>query len=388
MLNFTLHAPTKVLFGKDQIANLPTVLPSNSRVLVIYGGGSIKRNGVLDSVRKALGDRFYVEFGGIEPNPDFATLMQAVEIARRERIDFLLAVGGGSVADGTKFIAAAINYAGDPWHILTNAARGELQLTSAVPMGVVLTLPATGSEMNSGAVVSRRETGDKLYFTSDLVFPKFAVLDPVATFTLPPRQTANGVIDAFVHIAEQYLTYPVNAKVQDRMAEGLLQTLIEEGPKVLAHPEDYDARANIMWAATMALNGYIGAGVPQDWSTHMIGHEITAMHDLDHAQTLAVVLPSMLQARRVHKREKLLQFADRVWGLRSGSDDERMDAAIQATRDFFERMGVPTQLSRYGIDVPRMDEIVSKLSEHGMTALGEHADIGLDISRAVLKNAA
>ena len=388
MLNFTLHAPTKVLFGKGQIAELASVLPADSRVLVTYGGGSIKRNGVLDSVRSALGDRFHVEFGGIEPNPDYATLMRAVEVARRERIDFLLAVGGGSVADGTKFIAAAIHYPGDPWGILTSAARGELKLESAVPMGVVLTLPATGSEMNSGAVVSRRETGDKLHFTSDLVFPKFAVLDPVATFTLPPRQTANGVVDAFVHTMEQYLTYPVNAKVQDRMAEGLLQTLIEDGPKALANPEDYEARANVMWAATMALNGYIGAGVPQDWSTHMIGHEITAMHDLDHAQTLAVVLPAMLQERREQKREKLLQYAERIWGLRSGSEAARIDGAIKATRDFFERMGVATRLSTYGIDEPRIDEIVAKLQEHGMTALGEHADVSLDVSRAVLQAAA
>lgn len=387
MLNFKLYAPTKILFGKGQIAELISVLPAESRVLVTYGGGSIKRNGVLDSVREALGKTVFLEFGGIEPNPDYATLMNAVELARSNGIDYLLAIGGGSVIDGTKFIAAAINYRGEPWNILTGAARGELYLESAVPVGVVLTLPATGSEMNGGAVISRRDTGDKLVFHSELVIPKFAILDPATTYSLPPRQTANGVVDAFVHTVEQYLTYPVNAKVQDRMAEGLLQTLIEEGPKLLKSSDDYEARANVMWAATMALNGYIGAGVPQDWATHMIGHEITAMHNLDHAQTLAVVLPAMLQARRESKREKLLQYAERVWGLQNDSEESRITDAIQATRDFFERMGVPTQLSDYGVKEPRIGEIVAKLDEHGMTALGEREDVTLEISHEVLKAA-
>ncbi|CAG9180117.1 alcohol dehydrogenase [Cupriavidus pampae] len=387
MFNFNLHAPTKVLFGKDQIAGIAAEIPAEARVLITYGGGSIKRNGVLDAVRKALGDRVVFEFGGIEPNPDYATLMNAANLGLEKQVDFLLAVGGGSVADGTKFIAAAMRFKGDAWEILAKRSVAA-SLESAVPIGVVLTLPATGSEMNAGAVISRRETGDKLDFHSAHVFPRFAVLDPVTTFTLPERQTINGVVDAFVHTTEQYLTYPVNAKVQDRMAEGILLTLIEDGPKVLAHPEDYDARANVMWAATMALNGFIGAGVPQDWATHMVGHELTAMHGLDHAQTLAIVLPSMLAARREQKREKLLQYAERVWNIREGSEAERIDAAIEATRAFFERMGASTRLSGYGIDASRIEDIVSKLEEHGMTALGEHGDITLDISRKVLLAAA
>jgi NADP-dependent alcohol dehydrogenase len=334
-------------------------------------------------VRAALGERVVAEFGGIEPNPDYATLMRAVALGRAQAIDFVLAVGGGSVADGSKFIVAAMPYEGDPWEILT----GQGKVKSAVPLGVVLTLAATGSEMNSGAVISRRETGDKLFFGSEKVFPRFAVLDPSTLYSLPPRQTANGVVDAFVHTVEQYLTYPVNAKVQDRMAEGLLLTLIEEGPKVLENPSDYDARANVMWAATMALNGYLGAGVPQDWSTHMLGHEITAVHGLDHAQTLAIVLPAMLAARREPKRAKLLQYAERVWGLREGSEDARIAAAIDATRAFFERMGVPTKLSGHAITEPRLDAILAKLQAHGMTKLGEHGDVTLDVSRAVLEAA-
>ena len=381
MNNFNLYVPTRVLFGQGQIATLAKQVPAGSRVLVTYGGGSILGNGVMAQVRQALGERLVAEFGGIEPNPDYATLMRAVVAGREHGIDFVLAVGGGSVADGSKFIAAALHYEGDPWELLT----GQGKVKSAVPLGVVLTLAATGSEMNSGAVISRRETGDKLFFGSEKVFPRFAVLDPSTLFSLPERQTANGVVDAFVHTIEQYLTYPANAKVQDRMAEGLLLTLLEEGPKLLASPTDYDARANVMWAATMALNGYLGAGVPQDWSTHMLGHEITAVHGLDHAQTLAIVLPAMLAARREPKRAKLLQYAERVWNLREGSDDARIDAAIEATRAFFERMGVPTRLSGHGIREPRLDAILAKLQAHGMTALGEHGDVTLDVSRAVLE---
>ena len=383
MNNFNLYVPTRVLFGQGQIAGVAKQVPAGARVLVTYGGGSVLANGVMDQVRAALGERIVAEFGGIEPNPDYATLMRAVTLGREQGIDFVLAVGGGSVADGSKFIVAGIPYEGDPWDLLT----GKGKVKTAVPLGVVLTLAATGSEMNSGAVISRRETCDKLFFGSEKVFPRFAVLDPSTLFSLPERQTGNGVVDAFVHTIEQYLTYPANAKVQDRMAEGLLLTLIEEGPKLLANPSDYDARANVMWAATMALNGYLGAGVPQDWSTHMLGHEITAVHGLDHAQTLAIVLPAMLAARREPKRAKLLQYAERVWGLTEGTEDSRIDAAIDATRAFFERMGVPTRLSGHGIREPKLDAILAKLEAHGMTKLGEHGDVTLEVSRAVLESA-
>ncbi|MGL5037608.1 MAG: iron-containing alcohol dehydrogenase, partial [Aeromonas sp.] len=284
MNNFTLHTPTKILFGKGQIAQLREQLPSDARVMITYGGGSVVRSGLLAQIRSELAGMTLFEFGGIEPNPAYETLMGAVELARVERVDFLLAVGGGSVLDGTKFIAAAAPYdlAKEPWHILETVGS---DVHAAIALGSVLTLPATGSEMNMGAVITRRSTGDKLHFFSPFVMPRFAVLDPELTYTLPERQVANGVVDAFVHTVEQYLTYPVNAKVQDRFAEGLLLTLIEEGPKALAEPQNYDVRANIMWSATMALNGLIGAGVPQDWATHMLGHELTALHGLDHAQT-------------------------------------------------------------------------------------------------------
>ncbi|PWC20210.1 alcohol dehydrogenase [Brenneria roseae subsp. roseae] len=386
MLNFILHTPTKILFGEGQIAELSKEIPADARILITYGGGSIKRNGVLDQVHQALEGRNVLEFSGIEPNPTYETLMKAVDIVRAEKIDFLLAVGGGSVVDGTKFIAAAADYqaAPDPWHILETTGA---HITSGIAMGAVLTLPATGSESNSGAVITRRATGDKQHFFSPHVQPVFAVLDPVVTYTLPERQIANGVVDAFVHTIEQYLTYPIDARVQDRFSEGLLLTLIEEGPRALSEPQNYKVRANVMWSATMALNGLIGAGVPQDWATHMLGHELTAMHGLDHAQTLAIVLPSMLTAKKAQKRAKLLQYAERVWNLRDGSEDQRIDGAIAATRDFFEKMGVPTRMSDYQLDGSTIPAMVAKLEEHGMTALGEHHDITLADSQRIYEAA-
>ena len=384
MNNFTFHNPTRILFGQGRIADIAREVPAGARILITYGGGSVVKTGTLAEVKAALAGYTVFEFGGIEPNPTYETLMQAVELARREKIDFLLAVGGGSVIDGTKFIAAAIPFAGEPWDIL--AKRAPVKTTIA--FGSVLTLPATGSEMNNGAVITRRASNDKLAFSNSRLYPRFSVLDPTKTFTLPPRQIANGVVDAFVHITEQYLTYPVDAKVQDRFAEGLLLTLIEEGPKALKEPENYAVRANIMWTATLALNGLIGAGVPNDWATHMLGHELTALHGLDHAQTLAVVLPAMLQVRREEKREKLLQYAERVWGLKDGDADARIDQAIEKTRQFFESMQVPTRLSGYGIGQDAIPALLAQLERHGMVKLGERQDVNLDRSKQVFELAA
>lgn len=384
MQNFTFYNPTRILFGTGRIADLAREVPANARVLITYGGGSILKNGTLAEVKNALKNVTLFEFSGIEPNPTYETLMQAVELARRENIDFLLAVGGGSVIDGTKFIAAAIPFAGDPWDILAKRAK----VASTVPFGTVLTLPATGSEMNNGAVITKRSSNDKLAFSHRLLYPVFSVLDPTKTYTLPPRQIANGVVDAFIHIIEQYLTTAADAKVQDRFAEGLLLTLIEEGPKALKEPENYAVRANLMWTATMALNGLIGAGVPNDWATHMLGHELTALHGLDHAQTLAIVLPAMLQVRREEKREKLLQYAERVWGLHADDDDARIDLAIEHTRIFFESLGVPTRLADYGIGKEAIPALLAQLERHGMSALGEHGTLTLEGSRQVFELAA
>ena len=383
MQNFTFHNPTRIVFGEQTIAELAALIPDEAKVLLTYGGGSIKQNGVYDQVVAALEGRVFFEFAGIEPNPSFDTLLKATALLKSEQLDFILAVGGGSVIDGSKFIAAAACYDGDSWDLLC----GKAKVQQAVPLGCVLTLPATGSESNGNSVVTRYSTQEKMAFSSPLVYPQFAVLDPTTTYSLPPRQVANGVVDAFVHVMEQYLTYPVNAPVQDRFAEGLLQTLIEQGPQALQQPQDYGVRANVMWAATMALNGLIGVGVPQDWATHMIGHEITALHGLDHAQTLAIVLPALIQQQRQQKRDKLLQYGKRVWQLAHQDEERLIDEAISHTRAFFEQMGVPTRLADYGIDASAIEPMVERLVQHNMVKLGEHGDITPEVSQRILQQA-
>ncbi|MGG3796118.1 iron-containing alcohol dehydrogenase [Pseudomonas paraversuta] len=382
MFNFDFYNPTRIVFGPDTIARLDDLVPTDARVMVLFGGQSARKTGTLAQVNEALGARHVQEFGGIEPNPSYETLMQAVAQLREQQLDFLLAVGGGSVIDGTKFVAAAVGYEGDAWNILETRGAG---IRQALPFANVLTLPATGSEMNHSGVVTRRATQAKLPFRSVHVFPQFSILDPSKTQTLPVRQLANGVVDAFVHVMEQYLTYPVDARVQDRFAEGLLQTLIETGPQILKESADYSTRANLMWTATLALNGLIGAGVPQDWSTHMIGHELTALHGIDHARTLAIVLPANLEVRREAKRAKLLQYAERVWHISQGNDEQRIDAAIQKTRTFFESLGLPTRLAAYQLDADDIDGLLKQLDAHRLTALGEHSNVTLDVSRQILE---
>ncbi len=380
MNNFEFYNPTRIMFGEGKISELDRVVPKNAKVLILFGGESARKTGTLNEVEQALGSRTFDHFGGIEANPRYETLIKAVDKIEKEGFDFLLAVGGGSVIDGVKFIAAAVNYPGDKWEVVTN--RGST-IKTALPFGTVLTLPATGSEMNKGSVITREELHSKLAFMSDHVFPQFSILDPVKTYTLPTRQISNGVVDAFVHVIEQYLTYPVNAYVQDTFAEGLLKTLIEIGPKALETPKDYDIRANLMWTATLALNGLIGVGVPQDWSTHMLGHEITVLYGLDHAQTLAIVLPSMLTEKLAQKQAKLVQYAERVWGITSGSDQEKALKAIELTREFFEKMQVGTRFSDYQLTQEVIEPLVNSLAAHNMVKLGEHQDISLDISRRV-----
>ncbi len=382
MLNFSFQNTTQIHFGEGQIKSISHAIPKDAKVLVTYGGGSIKTNGVYNQVAAALADHTWFEFAGIEPNPSYETLMKAQALIKQHNINYLLAVGGGSVIDGTKFIAAAALFKGDdPWDIIAKRAP----VNAALPIGCVLTLPATGSESNTGAVVTR--DGHKLPFRNERVRPAFAVLDPAVTLSLSDRQISNGVVDAFVHTIEQYLTYPVNAKVQDRIAEGLLLTLIEEGPKALAAEtkHDIDVRANIMWSASMALNGLIGAGVPQDWATHMIGHELTGTHGIDHARTLSIVLPAVLKKRTEVKREKLLQYAERVWQLTEGDDQFRIHRAIQLTEQFFETMQVPTRLKDVDLDESHIDTLIAKLTQHGMVKLGEHGDITPEVSREILE---
>ncbi|MDC0564748.1 iron-containing alcohol dehydrogenase [Amylibacter sp.] len=384
MNNFDLYNPTRIFFGKGRIADLGAQIPVDANVLLVYGGGSAERSGVLAQVRTELGNRTVIEFGGIEPNPRYATALKAINVIAENNINYLLAVGGGSVIDATKFIAAATKFEGDPHEILTSWGSC---VSSALPFGTVLTLPATGSEMNPASVITSAENGTKMVFMSPHCYPEFSILDPEMTYSLPTRQIANGVTDAFVHIIEQYLTYPVSASVQDGFAESLLRTLIDIGPKALVNPLDYDIRANLMWTATLALNGLIGAGVPHDWSSHMIGHEITALNDTDHARTLAIILPALMDDQRALKREKLLQYAANVWNICDDSEDARIDAAISATRDFFHKMGIQTRLSEYGLDVDDIERIVTALESRGMIAIGETQSINPEAVRRILQTA-
>jgi NADP-dependent alcohol dehydrogenase len=380
MRDFNFQNPTRILFGRGQIDNLAEQIPVEARILLVAGGGSIRNNGVLDQVKAALTGRTLHEFWGVTPNPDIAALLPALELVRAESIDFVLAVGGGSVIDAAKLIAAAARTEVEPWAILARGAR----VTAALPLGVVLTLPATGSESNGSAAISNRETGQKLVFMSPLCFPRFAVLDPETTFSLPPRQVSNGIADAFVHVLEQYLTYPAGGVLSDRLAEALLITLKEQGPLALSDPTNYEVRANLMWAASLALNGLIGQGVPQDWTTHHIGHELTALFGLDHARSLAVVLPAVLEARRQQKAEKILQFGARVFGISGASDAEAIDATIAQTVAFFESLGIPTRLSAHGITEDAIPQIVAKLKANRRLRMGERLDITPDAAGKIL----
>jgi NADP-dependent alcohol dehydrogenase len=382
MNDFEFYNPVRILFGRNQLSSLATLMPPQSRIMMIYGGGSIFKNNVYGKVKDALKGYHVSEFGGIEPNPYYETCMKAAEAIKREKADFLLAVGGGSVIDAVKFIAIAAVYGdGDPWKILSNSEEPKASL----PFGTVLTLPATGSEMNQNSVISRKSTNEKLAFGSPLSYPKFSFLLPEAAGSLPPKQVANGIVDAFVHVIEQYLTYPLNTPLQDRFAESILITLIEEGPKVYRNPADYDAMANLMWSATMALNGMIACGVAEDWSVHSIGHELTAFHGIDHARTLAVVLPGIWKSLRNEKKDKLLQYGERVWQIKSGTEKQRIDEAIEKTAAFFESLGIKTHLSDYNVKKDTIDRIVSRFEQRKWKGIGDRSLITPEVVRRALE---
>jgi len=373
MRNFDFKNPTKIIFGKGQIAKLKEELPENAKILMLYGGGSIKRNGIYEQVKEAISGFEVVEFGGIPANPEYEVLMKALKVIKEENITFLLAVGGGSVIDGTKFLASAALYEGEePWEILTQ----KVPTTKAMPFGTVLTLPATGSEMNSGAVITREETKEKLGMGGPGLFPVFSILDPEVIKSIPSRQLVNGITDAFTHVLEQYMTYPSGAYLQDRFAESIMQTLIEVGPKILNDPSDYTAASNFMWSCTMALNGLIQKGVPTDWAVHAMGHELTALYGIDHARTLAIIAPSHYRFNFEAKKEKLAQYAERVWNITESSVDHKASAAIDRTEAFFNQMGIDTKLSAYTEDYQGTAEEVNKrFTNRGWTGLGEHQSL-------------
>ena len=372
MNNFDFHNPTRLIFGKGTIAKLGTEIPSDKRIMVCFGGGSAKKNGVYEQVKNALSNHFNIEFWGIEPNPDYDTVMKAVTLARDNKINYLVAVGGGSVIDGTKFIAHAIPYTGeDTWELAIHPEK----ITKTTPLATVLTLPATGSEMNYRGVLSRRRTQEKVSFITPKSSPQFSILDPEVTYTLPKKQLSNGIVDAFMHTTG-------NGILMDRWAEGVLLSLIEIGPRVLENQKDYDTMANFMLCASMALNDFVSMGVPQDWATHRIGYELTVLYGLDHAETLAVVYPSLLRVLKKQKTEKLAQYAERVWNITTGSKEEKADKAIEKTEEFFRQMGLRTRMSEYGIPAEAVDIIYNRLKAHNI-AYGENKNVTAEVAREI-----
>ncbi len=385
MLNFELYNPTNYIFGKNQIEKLANLIPAHAKVLLAYGGGSIFKNGIHKQVTEHLKGFEVIEFGGIEPNPHFETLMKAVEIIRTEKITFILAVGGGSVIDGVKFISGAVNYEGNAVDILKNRILFK-DISKVIPFGTVLTLPATGSEMNSGAVITIEATQEKLTLGGSALFPQFSICDPTVIQSLPKRQLQNGVVDAFTHVLEQYLTYPQDALLQDRISEGILQTLVEIGPKVVENPTDYKLASNFMWCATMALNGLIQKGVASDWATHMIGHELTALYGIDHARTLAIVGPNLYRVMFDSKKEKLVQFGERVFNIKGNSTEEIAEKAIDKLISFLQEMGMETKLSQATTNYSdTANFIVNRFEERGWKALGEKQNITLEKVREIVE---
>lgn len=386
MNSFELYNPVRVFFGQGQVAHLDDLIPKNARVLLTYGGGSIHRTGIYNAVRNALGARYVVDFGGIEANPHYETLIKALPIIASEGITFILAVGGGSVIDGTKFIAAAAMYSGeDKWDLFRSASlRSNLH---TLPFGTVLTLAATGSEMNNGAVITRIATHEKFAFHTPYTFPEFSIVDPNYTLSLPMRQVVNGVVDSFVHVVEQYLTRCEDARVQDRFAESLLQTLLEIGPEILKTPEDMGLRSNLSMCAMVALNGWIAAGVTEDWSTHLLGHELTALHGLDHGLTLAIVLPHLLRDQVEYKQEKLIQCGSRVFGLKGSEPRTIALATIDAIEHFLQTMYKgKLHLSDYNISEESITEIAERFAQRHWN-LGENRTIDAAAVKRILRAA-
>jgi len=378
MLNFSYYNPVRVHFGKGSISRLEDLLEDFQRIMLVYGTGSIKRNGVYDQVMEVLEGKTVVEFGGISANPAYEDCMDAVALGKKENVDFILSVGGGSILDACKFISAALKHeGGDPWDILYK----KTPVSEATPLGCVLTLPATGSEMNINSVISRRSTREKLHFGSPLVYPQFSILDPATTFSLPQRQTANGIVDTFAHVCEQYVTYDVDTPLQDMQAEAILKILVDFGPRALEEPENYDVRANLMWASTNALNGWIGLGTVQDWATHEIGHELTALYGLDHAVTLAILMPRVWREQKESKKEKLLQMGSRVFGLNSSSASE----VIDKTESFFRSVGVKTRLQEHGIHPDEAATLIGKRFRDSGRSIGEKGEISPEDVEAIVR---
>ena len=376
MKNFIFQNPTKLVFGKGQIARLSQLIPDDVNLMITYGGGSVTKNGVHEQVKAALKGRKFIEFWGIEANPQVETLRRAISLGKIENINYLLAVGGGSVLDGTKLIAAGIASDTDAWDIVL---KGYFE--NNIPFGTVLTVPATGSEMNQGSVITRKETQEKYGWMG--TYPQFSILDPEVTYTLSEHQLACGLADAYTHVLEQYLTTPGQSRLMDRWAEGVLLSVMEIAPKIKENPRDYNLMADYMLAATLALNDFIRMGVTQDWATHQIGHELTALHGTTHGHSLAIVMPGTLRVLKQQKHDKLLQYGERVFSITEGSEQERVDKAIEMTEEFYRSLGLTTRLSEENIGNKTIEIITKRFNERGV-AFGENQNVTGDVAREIL----
>ncbi len=357
MKDFVFHNPTKLIFGRNAMAQIrPNIEPFGRKVLLTYGRGSIKRNKIYDKVMRQIKGLKVKEFGGIEPNPRVETLRQALDQYRSFNPDIILAVGGGSVIDGSKLLASSFHYGGDPWDFLIK----DVEPKKYVPFGVVLTLSATGSEMNCGAVITRWETNEKKVFVKDGIYPKFSILDPQNTFSVPKDQTAYGIVDAFSHVLEQYLHTTTDVPLQDRFSEAILLTLIENAPLVLKNPRNYNARANIMLSATMALNNLISIGTDEDWACHGIEHEFSAFYDIPHGAGLAIITPRWMNVIKNQKKKKFTQYGERIWGLK-GTDKSIVNGASDKTYDFFKSLRVKMSLKEWKISTEHFEIMTKRL---------------------------
>ena len=376
MNNFIFQNPTKLVFGKGQIAKLTELLPDNINLMLTFGGGSVTKNGVYDQVKEALKGRNFIEFWGIEPNPRVETLRKAVKMGKENNINYLLAVGGGSVLDGTKLIAAGIATDTEPWEIVKGGVAKE-----QIPFASVMTVPATGSEMNGAAVISREETQEKYGFFG--TYPQFSILDPEVTYSLSPYQIACGLADAFTHVLEQYMTTPGQSRLMDRWAEGVLLSVKEIAPGIKHNPHDYDLMSDYMLSATLALNDFIRMGITQDWATHQIGHELTALHGITHGHSLAIAMPGTLRILKEQKKGKLLQYGERIFNITAGTEDERVEKAIEMTEQFYRSLGLTTRLSEEGIGMDTIETIASRFNDRG-DAFGENSNVTGDVTREIL----
>ena len=350
MLNFVFENPTKILFGKDQLTKLAKEIKKcHQRILLIYGGGSIKKTGLYDQVTAILKENniFYVEQPGVQVNPRIDSVREGIKLCRENDLGMILAVGGGSVIDCAKTIAAGFYYTGDPWDFFTNTAR----ITDALPVGVVLTLAATGSEMNVNAVINNQETQEKIGIGSRHLIPRFAILDPEFTFTVPPAQTAAGIADIMSHVFEQYFSSNDGAFLQDRMCESVLKTCIHYGPIAIKEPNNYEARANLMWSSTIGLNGLLSTGKATDWATHNIEHELSALYDMTHGLGLAILTPHWMEYVLDETTvKKFAEYARNVWEVQGTDDDfETARQGIKLTRQFFQSLGLGSKLSEQGV---------------------------------------